>query len=605
MRYCLRETRLWIRGTNTQGLQFLDSCNRVVSAEEDKNVRFGQHAFKIGFDYSKVAKSAVASADFGFSGDMLLDTLQPTKLGLWINVPSNFNGDQTQLKAILKGCASKQKEPLTATAHMAINKDGSTSYYDGELVGTASYFQYKSYNADGTVSGSSLSDWAGKGWTWVEADISTLQMPVDMCRAYAIRVTSPPNCNKGTGYIYIDNFQFIYGANTNDVTRPVLESITETSSNTALAGVGSTVLNSGNLTFNAVYSDSELTDKYATGIDTSGIRVLLDGTDYTGKLEINDGSLYLKGMALRNGTHTLTIRLKDFYGNVTTETRTFRVEDAQGMRSAIDILPQPEAPEIGKEYVFAIVNNTGETVTKAELTVDFSAMGNAAKYLTGAKVESLGKLYYGATNNYRTEGAFFDCSLHWKYKEKCPTHYIRESILECMVLKHMQLVTGYILRYEQYFRSIMEQQLRLESTEKLQISKGQLERNEKRIAELKRLFIKIYEDNAGGRLSDERYDMLSQSYETEQKQLEAEVITLRQEIEVQERQNENVEMFIPKAKNYVGIETLDPYALRELVQAIYVDAPDKSTGKRRQHIHIKYDGIGFIPLDELMKKETA
>ena len=215
------------------------------------------------------------------------------------------------------------------------------------------------------------------------------------------------------------------------------------------------------------------------------------------------------------------------------------------------------------------------------------------------------KLYYGATNNYRTEDAFFDCSLHWKYKEKCPAHYIRESILECMVLKHMQLVTGYILRYEQYFRSIMEQQLRLESTEKLQISKGQLERNEKRIAELKRLFIKIYEDNAGGRLSDERYDMLSQSYETEQKQLEAEVITLRQEIEVQERQNENVERFIQKAKNYVCIETLDPYALRELVQAIYVDAPDKSTGKRRQHIHIKYDGIGFIPLNELMKEETA
>lgn len=27
--------------------------------------------------------------------------------------------------------------------------------------------------------------------------------------------------------------------------------------------------------------------------------------------------------------------------------------------------------------------------------------------------------------------------------------------------------------------------------------------------------------------------------------------------------------------------------------------------KRVQHIHIKYDGLGFIPLDELMKKETA
>ncbi len=99
--------------------------------------------------------------------------------------------------------------------------------------------------------------------------------------------------------------------------------------------------------------------------------------------------------------------------------------------------------------------------------------------------------------------------------------------------------------------------------------------------------------------------MLSQNYEAEQKQLEAEVISLRQEIEVQERQNENIEKFIQKAHKYVGIETLDPYALRELVQAIYVEAPDKSSGKRRQGIHSKYDAMGFILLDELMKRETA
>lgn len=36
-----------------------------------------------------------------------------------------------------------------------------------------------------------------------------------------------------------------------------------------------------------------------------------------------------------------------------------------------------------------------------------------------------------------------------------------------------------------------------------------------------------------------------------------------------------------------------------------VDAPDKSSGKRVQHIHIQYDGLGFIPLNELMKEETA
>ena len=215
------------------------------------------------------------------------------------------------------------------------------------------------------------------------------------------------------------------------------------------------------------------------------------------------------------------------------------------------------------------------------------------------------KLYYGATNNYRPEGAFFDCSLHWKHKDKCGTHYIRETVLSHIVLKHIQAVTGYILRHEAHFRAVMEEQLRLESSEQIRIRRKRLERNENRIAELKRLFIRIYEDNASGRLSDDRFDMLSLTYETEQKQLENECVTLRQEIEVQERQNENIEKFIQTAHKYVGIDELDGYALRELVSAIYVDAPDKSSGKRVQHIHIKYDGLGFIPLNELMKEETA
>ena len=50
---------------------------------------------------------------------------------------------------------------------------------------------------------------------------------------------------------------------------------------------------------------------------------------------------------------------------------------------------------------------------------------------------------------------------------------------------------------------------------------------------------------------------------------------------------------------------LTPYAAHELVKAIYVRAPDKSSGKRRQSIHICCDLIGFIPLNELMEQEMA
>ena len=215
------------------------------------------------------------------------------------------------------------------------------------------------------------------------------------------------------------------------------------------------------------------------------------------------------------------------------------------------------------------------------------------------------KMQYGSSNHRDFSQDFFDCSLHKKNGSKCKGHFIRVKVLEGRVLSHVQRVTDYILCHEDYFRKVMEEQLRVESTEKLTVLKKQLARNEKRIADLKRLFMKIYEDNASGKLSDDRFDMMSQSYEAEQKQLEAETQTLQQEIEVQERQHENIEFFIQKADKYVGIEKLTPYALRELIQGIYVEAPDKSTGKRRQTIHIKYDGIGFIPLDVLMNGKTA
>ena len=48
-----------------------------------------------------------------------------------------------------------------------------------------------------------------------------------------------------------------------------------------------------------------------------------------------------------------------------------------------------------------------------------------------------------------------------------------------------------------------------------------------------------------------------------------------------------------------------PQMSRSHVKAVYVDAPDKSSGKRRQKVHIEYDLVGYIPVDELLKAEQA
>mgnify|MGYP006927437272 CR=1 FL=1 len=85
-----------------------------------------------------------------------------------------------------------------------------------------------------------------------------------------------------------------------------------------------------------------------------------------------------------------------------------------------------------------------------------------------------------------------------------------------------------VTRYEAYFRSEMEQKLRVQSEETMRLCKKRLAQAEKRIGELDRLFIRIYEDNVAGKLDDERFAMMSKNYTEEQKNLKAEVKGLQQ-----------------------------------------------------------------------------
>ena len=121
----------------------------------------------------------------------------------------------------------------------------------------------------------------------------------------------------------------------------------------------------------------------------------------------------------------------------------------------------------------------------------------------------------------------------------------------------------------------------------------------------KKWAVSLLEDNVGGRLDDEKFAMMSSSYTQEQKDLKAEVKKLQAEIEKQEQQAENLEQFIQRVYRNSQLTELTPYALRELVKAVYVEAPDKSSGKRKQKIHICYDLIGYIPVDVLTKAEQA
>jgi hypothetical protein len=171
------------------------------------------------------------------------------------------------------------------------------------------------------------------------------------------------------------------------------------------------------------------------------------------------------------------------------------------------------------------------------------------------------KMYYCTTKDFEKRQDFFECSVHHKHKADCKTHFIRAVVLEKMVWQHMEVVLSYVLRYEDHFRRKLQEKLQLEGEEKLRAQRQQLVKAQKRIADIDRLFIRIYEDNTSGKLSDDKFSMMSQTYEAEQEQLEQEVAQLQQELEVQEQQNENIEQFIRKVHKYEDLTGLTPRSL--------------------------------------------
>ena len=219
------------------------------------------------------------------------------------------------------------------------------------------------------------------------------------------------------------------------------------------------------------------------------------------------------------------------------------------------------------------------------------------------------KLYYCTSKNFEARQDHFVCSTsRLKGKEVCPMHFIRAVVLEQGVLAHMRLVIACVSTHEERFRKAMGTKQKAEAKRELAAKRRQLTQAERRIEELDRLFKRIYEDNANGKLSDSRFQMLSDDYEQEQEELREKLLQLNEEIIQQEERAENIDRFIGKVRKYLDLDELTPAILNDMVKAVYVHAPDKSNGHREQQIDISYDLVGILPvslLADLQNGETA
>ena len=216
-----------------------------------------------------------------------------------------------------------------------------------------------------------------------------------------------------------------------------------------------------------------------------------------------------------------------------------------------------------------------------------------------------GRMYFSTMKGFEKRQDHFVCGTARSYKGSCTTHYIRQVVLEKVIWEHIQRVVDMVSHYEEYFRLYMTDALQIQTKESIAYLSKKKKKDELRYEELNRLFIRLYEDNVSGKISDEKFSMLSKAYEEEQQELKETIQKVQTEIELQENKITDLEKFIHRVNKYIGLTELNHYVVRELIQGIYVEAPDRSSGKRVQRIHIKYDLVGFIPVDEMLKAQMA
>ena len=204
------------------------------------------------------------------------------------------------------------------------------------------------------------------------------------------------------------------------------------------------------------------------------------------------------------------------------------------------------------------------------------------------------KLYYSVTNNYKREQAYFFCSSYRKNSEVCSAHYIREKVVEQLVLESMQRILLNVQAFEKEFARKQMDCYTEDKKKQLAAKRRELSKAKKRIAEIDALIQKIYEDNASGKLSDERYTTLSLSYEEEQKALKAAVPEMQAYLETETDKTESLQRFIQKVKQITELKALTPELIHEFVDKIVVYAPRYLDGKRVQLLDIYYSGVGIL-----------
>lgn len=200
----------------------------------------------------------------------------------------------------------------------------------------------------------------------------------------------------------------------------------------------------------------------------------------------------------------------------------------------------------------------------------------------------------------------YKCSGYHKPIDGCENlHYIQKSALIEIVSGKLRQTIQEVHFNQDAFLKKLEQQNQAQFSKDNKRQRQQLQKDEHRFKEIDNIIQKLYEDNLLGKISDERFVKLSQSYEEEQKQLQTSISDLTEKLAKQQEDSLNISKFMTRISKYTELPELTVEIVNELIDKIVIHKPAGTKRNRIIQIDIYYNFIGKLNNEKSEPNELA
>lgn len=213
------------------------------------------------------------------------------------------------------------------------------------------------------------------------------------------------------------------------------------------------------------------------------------------------------------------------------------------------------------------------------------------------------KLHFCAAQSLKPNQEFYRCANYNSGRGTCKIHYIRNVVLEKIVLEAVSSLADYVRCYESVFLYFLAMQNNAEHQINLKVLRQSIDKGEQRIRQIDKAIEELFEANICGKITDERFIKMTASYEKEQKNLTASVENWKLELENAQQQKVDLRQLLRALREFTEVKQLTPELVNTLIQRIEVHRKEKVNGRNRVKVDIYFTAVGIvnIPTETEMK----